>query len=209
MYAEGRNEELVGRVIRDIRKDVVIQSKFYRKYITDTDQILGSIDDSLKALRTDYIDIMLKQSAITKDELFAPAVMEAITKAKEAGKIRFSGFSTHENQAEMLREATASGFYDVALVAYNHAGNYTHSVSKNFYEWDQAELEREIEKAASAGMGVIAMKTCSGGGYAYPGEQKPSYRSALKKILENKNITSAVPAMASFSQIDENIAAMG
>jgi len=209
MYSEGRNEELIGKVIRDIRKDIIIQSKFFRKYLTDTDQILKSIDESLAALGTDYIDIMLKQSAITTDELLAPPVLEAITRAKEAGKIRFSGFSTHDNQAMMIREAVKSGFYDIVLVAYNHAGNYTHSVSKDYHEWDQAELEREIANAARAGMGVIAMKTCSGGPYKYPGEEKATYASGLRKILENKNITSVIPAMASFAHVDENVRAMG
>ena len=209
MYSEGRNEELIGKVIRDIRKDIIIQSKFFRKYLTDTNQILESIDNSLRALKTDYIDIMLKQSAITRDELLAPPVLEAITRAKKAGKIRFSGFSTHDNQAEMIREAVKSGFYDIVLVAYNHAGSYTHSVSKDYVEWDQAELEREINNAVRAGMGVIAMKTCSGGPYKYSGESRASYASALRKIFENKNITSVVPAMASFAQVDENVKAMG
>ncbi len=208
MYSEGRNEELIGRVIADVRKDIIIQSKFYREYLTDTGQILRSIDDSLRALRTDYIDIMLKQSAITRDQLYAPAVIEALTKAREAGKIRVVGFSTHENQAAMIREAVAGGLYEVALVAYNHAGNYTHSVSKDYLEWDQEELEREIANAVRSGMGVIAMKTCSGGPYAYPGERGPSYASALRKVLDNRNITAVVPAMASFREVSENIRAM-
>jgi len=209
MYANGQNEELIGRSIEGVRKDVIIQSKFYRELTEDPKAIEKSIDESLKALRTDYIDIMLKQSAVTKEELLAPAVLEALTKAKESGKIRFNGFSTHWNQAEMLREAVKSGFYDVALVAYNHAGNYTHSISKSFYEWDQAELEEEIENAVKAGMGIIAMKSCSGGPFPVKSGEKPSYTGALKKMLENTNISSCVPAMANFREIQENVAAMG
>lgn len=208
MYSNGRNEELVGRVIKGVRKDVILQTKFYRLLLSDASQILKSIDDSLAALKTDYIDIMLKQSAATKDELLAPAVLEAITKAKEAGKIKFSGFSAHVNQAEMLREAVKSGFYDVAMIAYNHAGNYTHSVSKDYYEWDQAELEKEIENATRAGMGILAMKTCSGGPYQRTGENAASFTSALAKVLDNKNIAAVVPAMASFREVDENLSAV-
>lgn len=208
MYSNGRNEELVGKVIQRVRSSVIVQSKFYRLYLTDSGQILNSIDDSLKALRTDYIDIMLKQSAATKDELLAPAVLEAVTKAKEAGKIKFAGFSAHTNQAEMLREAVKSGFYDVAMVAYNHAGHYTHSVSNDYYEWNQAELEREIENAVKAGMGIIAMKTCSAGRYRKTDAEEESYTAAIAKVLENDNIASAVPAMASFREVDENLRAM-
>ncbi len=208
MYSNGRNEEMLGRVIGNTRKDIIIQSKFYRQMLDDPKAIEKSIDESLRALKTDYIDIMLKQSAAKKEELLAPAVLESLDKAKKAGKIRFKGFSTHSNQAEMLREAVKSGFYEIALVAYNHAGNYTHSVSNNYYEWDQQELEREIDNAVKSGMGIIAMKTCSGGPCSFAPNDKPSFTGALKKLLQNRNISSTVPAMASFREVEENVAAM-
>ena len=208
MYAEGKNEEMIGRVIKDVRHDIIIQTKFFRKLLDDPVEIEQSINDSLKALQTDYIDVMVKQSATTKEELLAPAVLEAITKAKEAGKIRFSGFSTHENQAEVLREAVKSGFYDVALIAYNHAGNFTPAYGGEYHEWNQAELEKEIENAGSAGMGIVAMKTCSGGPFKEEGQTEANYPSALRQILKNKHISSTVPAMGNFREVDEDIKAM-
>ena len=209
MYAEGKNEEMIGRVIKDVRRDIIIQTKFFRKLLDDPVEIEQSINESLKALQTDYIDVLIKQSATTKEELLAPAVLEAITKAKEAGKIRFSGFSTHENQAEMLRDAVKSGFYDVALIAYNHAGNFTPSYGGEYHEWNQAELEKEIENAGSAGMGIVAMKTCSGGPYKEEGQSEASYPQALRQILKNKHISAIVPAMGNYREVDEDIKAMG
>lgn len=218
MYAGGKNEEMIGKVIKGIRHNIVIQSRFYRMLLKDAVKIEQSINDSLKALQTDYIDIMIKQNAATKDELFAPAVLEAITKAKEAGKIRFCGFSAHKNQAEMLRLAVENGFYDVAMISYNHAGHYWHQggaaekpfdTTGQYQEWDQAELEKEIERAASSGMGLIAMKTCSAGPYKEEGQSEATYTAALRWILKNKHISTTVPAMGNFREVDEDINAMG
>ncbi len=108
----------------------------------------------------------------------------------------------------MLRTARESGVYNVAMVAYNHAGNYTHPNSGRFYEWDQASLEKEMEKAAAAGMGIVAMKTCAGGPRKEEGDSSPNYTSALRWILENPHVSTVVPGMANFRQIDEDVAAM-
>ncbi|MBN1291060.1 MAG: aldo/keto reductase [Candidatus Latescibacteria bacterium] len=208
MYSGGRNEELIGRVIKDIRETVVIQSKIHQNIQHDPKAMEKSIDDSLKALRTDYIDIMLLRWTADKDAIDNPDAIEALTKAKKAGKILFTGFSCHNNQAEIIRAAIENGFYDVALTAYNHAGNYTHSQSGNYSEWDQPALEIELEKASTAGIGIVAIKTCSGGPYKAEGETEASYTSALKWILNNKNISSVVPAMANFREVEEDVRAM-
>ena len=208
MYSEGRNEELIGKVIKNIRKKIVIQSKIHQNIQRDKKAMEKSIDDSLKALQTDYVDIMLLRWPENREALNNPIAIEALTKAKEAGKIRFTGFSCHIDQAEILRAAIKIGFYDVVLVAYNHAGNYTHSQSGYYREWDQPALEIELEKASDAGMGIIAMKTCSGGPYKAEGETEASYASALRWILNNKNVSSVVPAMANFREVEEDVQVM-
>ena len=220
MYASGRNEEMIGKVIKDVRKNIVIQSKFARKHINNREAIEKSIDDSLKALQTDYIDIMLLHgpSEETREEqLNSPAVLETLAKAKKSGKIRFCGFSCHGYQAETLRAAVKSGFYDVALIAYNHAGHYWHQghIAENpfdttgrYYEWDQPAMEKEIEKGVAIGMGFIAMKTCSAGPLKEEGQSEATYTAALRRILMNKNISTLVPGMGNFREVEENVKAM-
>ena len=208
MYAGGRNEELIGKVVRDIRKDIVLQSKFHRKLHDDPKAIEHSIEESLKALKTDYIDIMLYRWPESPEQLRSPAVEKAFARAKEKGTIRFGGFSCHENQAVMIGAALEAGFYDVALVAYNHAGNYIHPQSKRFYEWDQAALEIELGKAVERGMGIVAMKSCAGGPRKEQGESAPTYTASLRWLLENDLVDASVPAMANFRQVEEDVRAM-
>jgi len=208
MYSEGRNEELIGRVLEGIRDRIVIQSKFHRDHHGDPAAIERSIEESMVALRTDYIDIMLFRWPRNPDELLSETVEEAFDHAREKGKIRFTGFSTHENQADYLDTAVKAGFYDVALIAYNHAGSYIHPNSGRYYEWDQASVEAAIGRASSAGMGIVAMKTCAGGPRTVPDTEEKSYTAAIAKVLDNPYIDTTVPAMANFRQADENLRAV-
>ena len=210
MYSEGKNEEMVGAVIKDIRKKLVLMSKIDQKFMGDRAAMEKSIDDSLKALRTDVIDVMLVRGATSEEFVNDPDLMEVFRKAKKDGKIRFCGFSSHAGNADqVLLAGVKTGFYDVAMIPYNHAGHFTHSVYGIYSEWDQAAKERGIEAAAAAGMGVLAMKTCSGGPRKEDGEEKPSYRSALRWILRNRNISAILPGMGNFREINEDVSAMG
>ena len=210
MYAQGKNEEMIGKVIKDFRKNVVIQSKIDQKIQNDKTAMGKSIDDSLKALQTDYIDIMIIRGANSKDTINNPVVEEVFTRAKEAGKIRLCGFSSHSGEShKVLRMGVEAGFYDVAMVPYNHAGNFRHSIYGIYSEWDQKALEKEFEHAVAQGMGVIAMKTCSGGPLKKEGEIRGTYSAGLKWNLRNKNISAMAVGMASFREVSEDVGAMG
>ncbi len=211
MYAGGKNEEMIGKVVKDVRKNIIIQSKFSGSYKNDEKAIEKSINDSLRALRTDYIDIMLLHSAGSEDDITSSAVMEGMVKARKSGKIRFCGFSSHSSRAgELLRAAAKDKFYDVVMVPYNHAGHFHHTVYKGFYsEWDQGTLEKEIEHAVKNGIGIVAMKTCSAGTLAEKEGGKGSYQAGLKWILRNRNISTMAVSMGNISEVLENIKAMG
>ena len=176
MYVDGKNEEMTGKVIKGVRDSLIIQTKFHRKLKDDSKAIEKSVDESLIALKTDYIDIMLLHNATKEEEINSSAIVEALTRAKEKGKIGFTGFSSHTNQIGTLRAAVKTNFYDVALLAYNHAGKFKHTVYEGFnQEWDQKTLEKEMEKAVKKGMGIIAMKTCSAGPYKASSGIKASF----------------------------------
>jgi len=210
MYSRGRNEELIGRIVKGIRKDLVIQSKIDQKIQKNTSAMEKSINDSLKALGTDYIDIMLIRGATTEQAVNNEIVFDFFRKAKETGKIRLCGFSAHSSNApEMVRAGVDTGVYDVIMIPYNHSGSFTHSIYGIYSEWDQKALESSIEYAVSKGKTIIGMKTCSGGPLAEEGEPRGTYRAALKWILTNKNVSTVVPAIASFREAEENVGAMG
>jgi len=220
-YFRGQSEVMVGKVIKGIRKKVVIQSKMrihfgergkgldnqeMRKSLRNTMET--SLNKSLHALQTDYIDIMLLHGASTKEEINDDTVMEFFLETKRKGKIRACGFSSHSNQLELLRDVNESKFYDVIMVPYNHKGSYIHSRAGYHSEWNQPAVDEELKKAENNGIGVVAMKTCSGGPYSSDGVAKPTFKDALKWILSHSYISTMAVAMASINEIKEDVQSM-
>ncbi len=220
-YSNGQNEVMVGKVVKARRNNVVIQSKlrlrlqsqqdgsFSAKDVKKAiDGMTASLEASLKALGTDYIDIMLIHGASDSKVIYHEAVMGFFENSKKEGKIRAYGFSSHSNQIELLREANQKKFYEVIMVPYNHKGSYIHMNSGGYSEWDQPALESEMDKAKKNGFGLIAMKTCSGGPYAPDEKTGPSFEQALRWIIAQDKVHTMAVAMGNFEQIEENLRAM-
>ncbi len=221
VYFNGQNEVMVGKVVKGVRKEVVIQSRMI-VYLKEKGEQLkstkvsesiknmmqSSLNESLKALQTDYIDIMLIHGANSLDIINHETVMEFFRVAKKKGQIRACGFTSHDNQVELLKSANKSKFYDVIMVPYNHKGAYRHSRANSYSEWDQPALESEMKKAEKNNIGIVAMKTCSGGPYSPDSKIKPSYHEALKWILSHSYINTMAVAMGNMKEINENIRAM-
>ena len=220
-YSRGKNEFMLGEVIKGVRKDLVIQSKIslnMRSVGHDlstpeahrriTEMMNESMEESLKALQTDYIDIMLFHGASTTEIINHDAVVKYFEVAKKSGKIRACGFSSHTNHVELLRDANKSRLYEVVMVPYNHKGSFIHMNLGRYDEWDQPALEVEIKKAGENDIAVLAMKSCSAGAYSPDGETPASFEQALRWVLRNPAIRSAPAAMGNFEQVDEDVKAM-
>lgn len=123
-YGMGRSEELVGQAIQEIggREDIVIATKGGQKVVGDDRVIDNSpeflrqcVEDSLKRLQTDYIDLFYihrPDENTPKDE-----AVGALQQLKEAGKIRAIGLSNFS--IDQLKEANKDGYVDVFQGGYN------------------------------------------------------------------------------------------
>jgi len=209
-YQNGRNEEMVGSVIDElkVRKQVVIGTKvgFRPRPGMDAGQVrdgfLDVFEGSLKRLKTGYVDILYIHNAKDIETLKNPGLLEALARAKKEGKARFVGFSTHSNMAVCLDEAAGSGLFDVVLSAINYAMH------------DNRQLLQSMENAAAKGIGIIAMKTqCQQTWYR---EQQSAdakgfyegpilHKALLKWVLSHDFITTAIPGYVNFPQLEEDV----
>ncbi|MDR9891057.1 aldo/keto reductase [Pseudenterobacter timonensis] len=109
-YSDGSSEEIVGRALRDFarRDEVVVATKVYHQtgdlpQGLSRPQILRSIDDSLKRLNMEYVDLL----QIHRWDYDTPIeeTLEALNEVVKAGKARYIGASSmHASQfAEALR----------------------------------------------------------------------------------------------------------
>lgn len=217
-YGNGNNEKLVGRAISGIRGKVIIQSKIRldpnelpsggkgRKGSDEIKSVLNSkIEASLKALNSDYIDIMLYHDATEENLLFHDEVMNFFAGMKSSGNIKACGFSAHNDFMNLHERNTREQFYDVMMVPFNHKGSFVHSVTGRYSEWDQKRLITILTEAGEKGIGIVAMKTCSGGKYSPSPDVEPTFREAVRWVVQHPFISAAAVAMANFEQVDEHI----
>ena len=218
MYQNGQNEIMLGKVFKGIREKVVIQSKLsvdekIAEY--DADKLKKSVrsmqmslDQSLKALQTDYIDILLGHRILAIEQIFNETVMEFFENAKKSGKVRAVGFSSHSVPVEAVRENNKNRFFDVLMIPYNFKGSYTHTRNYRYNEWDQAALEKELENAEENEIGIVAMKTCSTGPFAPDEKTEATMLAGLKWVLRHSFIRTMAVAMTNNEELDENLKTM-
>ncbi|MEW4265921.1 aldo/keto reductase [Priestia megaterium] len=124
IYGPKRSEELIGEVLKERgnREEAVIATKGAHKIVGD--EVLldnspaflkQSVEDSLKRLQTDYIDlyyIHFPDKNTPKDE-----AVGALKELKDEGKIRSIGVSNFS--LDQLKEANKDGYVDVVQGQYN------------------------------------------------------------------------------------------
>jgi predicted aldo/keto reductase-like oxidoreductase len=219
-YQNGNNERMVGAALKDVRKKVIISSKSGAQTKA---QLLADLDTSLKELGTDYLDIWYLHMKNEPEQVNAD-LLEAQRVAKQSGKIRFAGVSTHFNMDKMLGHLAKLGQTDVALTTYNFAMRSVDAAMNANPDAPKTDMTAAIQAARKAGLGIVAMKTMAGGVSrvgrgdrlygANPRElsrrlsQPGVPAAAIKWALKNDSVDTAIVCMTDFDQLDENLRAM-
>jgi uncharacterized protein len=199
-YQRGSNETMLGEVFKGrARGSFFIESKAlmpkdqqtgqYGPDVTE-EEFTKKIDVSLKSLQMDYIDIYYHQHAWTREATLYEPILSALQKAKQAGKIRWTGVSTHRNEPEVINAAVDAKVYDVVMPAYN------------FRQQHAAEVQQAIARAAAAGLGIVAMKSMGGNrGGAYHSAQIDA-KAAIKWVLQDPNVGTVISGFTTFDQMN-------
>jgi aryl-alcohol dehydrogenase-like predicted oxidoreductase len=99
-YHDGESERRMGRAIADRRDRVFLMTKVCT-HGRDARVALRQLDESLRRLRTDYLDLWQIHECVYYNDAerhFAPGgVTEALQRAKKAGKVRYVGFTGHKD----------------------------------------------------------------------------------------------------------------
>ncbi len=193
-YQDGRNEEMVGQFFKDIpREKVIVSTKIHpSKEGVSTEQFLERFDQSLKRLQMSYVDILYLHAANDRAYALDPRYTEALRRAKESGKAKFIGVSTHTNMTEVIHAAVDSKLYDVVLTSYN------------FRLKDDTDMQKALQRANDAGLGIVGMKSMAGG-YLDKEKKKPvNCKAALKWVMSNPLIQTCIPGITNFEMLKEN-----
>ncbi len=157
-YNEGRSELLVGKALRQggYRQKAFVMTKLDGRTRAVAQK---QIDQSLLRLGVDHIDLLQHHEILRFDDpdrIFAQdGAMEAVVAAKQAGKIRFIGFTGHKDphiHLYMLEVARQHGFhFDTAQMPLN-------VMDAHFRSFAQLVVPRLVTE----GVGVLGMKAFGG-----------------------------------------------
>ena len=113
-YGEGESEEILGRAVADVRKDVIIATKVSSGRL-DPKGLRDACEDSLRRLGTDYID--LYQIHWPSRDIPLAETLSAMEELMSEGKIRAAGVSNFG--VSYLRELASTGRVESNQLAYN------------------------------------------------------------------------------------------
>lgn len=200
-YLRMRGEAYVGQGLKGIRDKVIITTKHgydFRQKIEKA-SILKRLEDSLKRLQSEYVDIaMIHNISDLSLALNNQEIISAYDQLKKEGKIRFTGFSTH-NASATLKQALETDFGQVILFIYSHM--------------EGKEIEPLIKAVRERGIGTVAMKIFAGGmqgnlkSIVNPDTSYP--QAAIRWVLSNSDVDCCIPTLSSYSHVEEYVAASG
>ncbi|MGP8284284.1 MAG: aldo/keto reductase, partial [Desulfomonilaceae bacterium] len=153
-YNDGQSEIRMGKALRDgYRKKAFVMTKVDGR---DKRTAAQQIDESLQRLQTDTIDLMQFHEVIRMedpDRIFAPGGgIEAMLEARQAGKIRYIGFTGHKSPAfhlKMLQTAFSHNFiFDTVQMPLNVMDAHYDSFEK-----------KVLPILLSKNIGVLGMKS--------------------------------------------------
>jgi aryl-alcohol dehydrogenase-like predicted oxidoreductase len=142
----GNAQERLGPALEPYRQRVFLACKTLKR---DKAGAAEELEQSLKLLRTDHVDLYQFHALTKKEELeqiFGPnGAMETYQAARKAGKIRFIGFSAHS--------------VETALAALDRFDFDTILFPINFVLSSQANFGPQVlDRARQKGMGILALK---------------------------------------------------
>src|ERR1700722_6095048 len=148
IYWSGKSEEVYGDVLPPFRKHIFLTTKSPQRSRKGAEE---DLEKSLRALKTDYLDLWQIHQVSTMDEvqqIFGPdGAIEAFVAAKKAGKARFMGFTGHHDPDVHLAMLKNYEHYDTILMPLNPA-------DPSYLSFEKKVLPVAVER----GMGIQAMK---------------------------------------------------
>jgi hypothetical protein len=216
-YRGGDSEETLGRALAGRRDEVVLATKTHCGASTTRAELSSALDASLRRLRTDRVELYFNHAVNDAERLRNHEWFEFASRARQAGKIRFTGMSGHGGRlVECLDLAIDEKLVDAVLVGFNFGQDpsfderFTGSMD---FVATQPDLPRVLQKAKERGVGVIAMKTLRG---AKLNDMRPyehggatTAQAAFRWVFASGLVDALVVTMTSASQIDEYLGASG
>ncbi len=167
--------------------------------------MLAKVDERCAALGVDHIDLLFYHGIGRKhiEWVKSKEMKEACEAIKKTGKVRFVGFSSHDqSRPEQLMAAAEGGFVDVIMLQFSP-----------WIEKDSA-LNKALDACHKKGIGLVSMKQIAGNTLTETSQHIPDVlkkrklnpaQGLLQAIWTDERFTCACVSMKNTDQVQENI----
>ncbi len=205
-YHQENSEYLVGKALKNgYREKVYLATKSPSWLIETYDDFHKYLDEQLEKLNVEYIDFYLLHT-LNKDyweNLKSLDVLKFIDEAKKTGKIKYIGFSFHD-EIDVFKEIIDYHDWDFCQIQYNY-------LDEN-YQAGKEGLEYAYEK----GISVVIMEPIKGGKLVNASDEikdiwklsetkRTPAEWALRWVLNHKEVSVVLSGMNNLEEVKENI----
>ena len=181
-YQSGESESRFGKWLTPKYRDVVyLMSKTRAR---DANTARRHLEDSLRRLKTDYLDLWQVHSVESPDDVdgrISNGVFEVMMEAKTSGKVRHIGFTGHKRPSAHLQVLEKSDIFDTCQMPINLA-------DPSYESFILGVLPQLLER----NIGVLAMKTLANGGFFGASRHFGEHGENPKLIPERVSISEAL-----------------
>jgi len=206
-YHGGNSEIVAGKALKDgYREKTFLATKLPTWLINEKEDMDKYLNEQLKKLQTDHIDFYLLH-ALDKNKWENMKKVDALSwaeKKKQEGKIRYIGFSFHDEYPVFQEIVDYYDKWDFCQIQYN------------YMDIDVQAGEKGLKYAASKGLGVVIMEPIRGGRLANPPKavqdiwdtakvKRTPAEWALQWLWNQPEVSVVLSGMSTFEQLKENI----
>jgi len=204
-YHDGESELVVGKALKDgYRERTMVATKSPLWEIHSAEDFDRILDEQLIKLDMDYIDFYLMHACDRdrwKNVILKYGLLERAEAAKAAGKIRYLGFSFHDNAEAFMTILNGYDKWDFC------------QIQMNYIDVDNQATLKGMEEAAKQGLGVIIMEPLLGGKLAAPpigvknalDASKTPVEWALDFMWNRPEVSVTLSGMSNMEQLKENL----
>lgn len=207
-YHGGTSESFVGRTLEGAyREKVRVATKLPSWKIKEEKDFDLYLNEQLDRLRTDRIDFYLLHALNAKHwkNLHQLDVLSWAEKARADGRIRYLGFSFHDEFEVFKAIIDAYSKWDFCLIQYN------------YMDQDYQAGQKGLKYAADRGMGVVIMEPLRGGRLVDPPQpvqelwdeadiKRTPAEWSLQWLWNQPEVSLVLSGMSTLNQVKENLA---
>jgi len=206
-YGSGLSEEIMGRALSAHRDRIFLASKV--TYSGSPDEIQSSVEQSLRRLQTDYLDVLQFHGGYFNrkemDRILNEGRLDRLEKLKDEGKVRFIGVTAEVPTGELERLITTNRL-DVLQICYNVTTQLTCDHSR--------QTRGIVALAKQYQMGVVTMRTATSGflqkllarEFGDAVDTEAVTRMCIKYVLSTPEIDVALVGMRNRGEVELNAA---